>query len=381
MLTRLVLTLPHDRIEFEPGIPAERARQEAEVVAGRAGERQHFAFSSRGTDQHRPRVVLDDRFAVCGFDLGRVDGGDGRFGRHRDHLLNRRSIGRGRERARFEQTSVGQNAQLKRRPAVAAADGRDAQIDRRLIDARIARRESLDFAIGRTVGRPDADREHRSAGDVCVGAPCGRAVRNQHDARHAPAAVALADAVDRFGQVAPPGAGPQVARLRGGPGIPDRVHLGGERSGQRRREVALEDLGGARQPGGAVRIRNPHAARHVHEHGHDEIAIGHGRQQDDRAAQKHDDQRERERAQRRQGPTLRTGKRDQRPAVRPERDRGHRDRRQARRPPGDWSCEVHQKEFGIRNLELGMRARGTNSKFLIPNSKLLIPVFSGRRAT
>ena len=138
VLARVVLPLPHDRVDLETGVGGERAREETVLVAGRALQREHAAPAPRRADQHAARVVLDHRLAGLRGQLGGVDRGVQRIGRHGERLIHRSSVRSWRDRTTLDEAAVRQHAEIERRTTEAVRHGRYPEIDRGLVETRIS---------------------------------------------------------------------------------------------------------------------------------------------------------------------------------------------------------------------------------------------------
>ncbi len=189
--------------------------------------------------------------------------------------------------------------------AEAVARGRHAEIDRRIGQQRLARRQVDDLAIARRRRIADADGEHRHVQRLATSPPpaprCRRhptARRRRPDAgRDSDRPAPRAHRSDRCAARRRPAASTSP-RATASPNVRSSVRKLGA-------ELLLRDRaprGGAldpRVPRAAPAIGESHAARHVDEDGDDAVARACGLHVDAPAAAGHDDEQdERDRAQR-----------------------------------------------------------------------------------
>ena len=158
-----ILALPHHRIDLEAGVGRPRAPHERVLEPRRSLDDEQPALSSGRADEHAARVVLGDRLAVAGRDLHGIHRRPLRVGEDGEALLDGRTVRGRRDAAALEQTAVGHQAQFKRRASESAARRRHLQVHRRPIQPLISRRDPEHFAVAQSVGRADADCEHRPA--------------------------------------------------------------------------------------------------------------------------------------------------------------------------------------------------------------------------
>ncbi len=155
---------------------------------------------------------------------------------------------------------------MKRRASEAGAEGRDVQVDGRLIELGIAGRDAQHFAISQSVW-PRPTCHARSARPARVSS-----VRHHDDARDPLAAIPLAHGGDRAGQIRAARIRAEVIDRRWRKAVADRVQRGREVRGQRGQQLVLEERGRARDARLAVGVVDAHAARDVDEHGDDGVA-------------------------------------------------------------------------------------------------------------
>ena len=142
-----VLSLAHDRIDFERGIARQRALEKRVLEAGRAFDDQHAAPPALRRHEHAAHVVLGDELAAVDGNLDRVDrrrSGDG-------DTVNTSCTGAPSAAGVTRRVSIGRPFSLSRssigavpKPWLVTAD---AEIDRRIGQQRLAGRQIDDLAI------------------------------------------------------------------------------------------------------------------------------------------------------------------------------------------------------------------------------------------
>ncbi len=344
-----VPALPNDGIDLEPRVGRPGPPDERVLEPGRALDDQQAALAAGRAHHHAACVVLGDGLSVRGGDFHGVHGRLPRVGKHGEPLLDRRPVGGRNHAAAFEQFPAGQDAQLKGIAPEPAADRRHLQVDGRVLEALLPRRDPEDFAIAQPAGGSDADREHGPGRDGVAGASGRRrrsgvaAVRQHDDAGHPLAAEAFADRRQPAGQVALVRARRQRVDRRRLDGVADGEQLRAELLRQQGQQVEAQQRGRARDPGVAVGIRHAHAARDVDEHGHDLIAIA-GRRPQRNGTEQHEQQRdERGGAEPDEHGALRLRERRERAAVRGEHGGRQGKRGEHRQPPGRERREMHRE--------------------------------------
>ena len=214
------------------------------------------------------------------------------IGRHREELVDRRSISRRHDAPGVEELAVAEDAKRERRPSEPGADGADVEVDGRLVESWIAGHDAEHFAIVWPVRRADADREHGWAtfhgtrptrptyphGPTC---PSVATVRQDDDPRNPLAAIPLAHGGQGARQIRPACVSGEPIDLNRRQAVADAVQLRDEARRQRRQQVRFEQRDRPRQPRLAVRVGEPHAARHVDQHRHDRVTGSRRRQHRD----------------------------------------------------------------------------------------------------
>jgi hypothetical protein len=263
VLAVAVLALPRHRVDLEAGIERERALREAVLEPRRALDHQHAPLPAGRIHEHAARVVLDDRLRFVRGNLGGVHRWRREIRRHDERRVHGRAVRGWNDPARIDDAAVGEEAELKRRAAESRADRRHVQIDRRVIELRIPGGHAEDLAVARAVGRPDADREDRRSarGGVGAGGPARvPAVGQDHNPRDTLTSVALANRVQRRGELGPPCIRGQSIWHRGAEAVADRIELCLEFALQRGEKLPVQQRSGARDARLAPAVGQPHAA-------------------------------------------------------------------------------------------------------------------------
>ena len=123
--------------------------------------------------------------------------------------------------------------------------------------------------------------------------------------------------------------------------FPNGEKLRPELTRECRQQIVFEERRGACDPRLTVCVGDSHAARHIHEDGHDGVARAGGRQDGDRPEDEQDERTQYERPQRNQRPALQGRQRNQRPAVLKKREHRNDDGQQHGQPPGQRIGEMH----------------------------------------
>ncbi len=212
------------------------------------------------------------------------------------------------------------------------AHGRHRQVDTRIVEDRIGRRDAEDLAILTRRWSADADTENwrgRCGGAL---APAARvpAIGHEHDAGDGPALILVAQATERTLDVAAARRGGERGRRDGRDAFAEAENFDVKLLSEHRHET-LGDLARAIDaPAAAGRIFDAHATRGVDEDGNDDAARIVGRIAHDRPHQEHGQRHERHEAQRHERPA--PPRRQRPPAVCQPRDESAEQRRRGRAP-------------------------------------------------
>ena len=269
LLAEVVHPLADHGVQHEPGIGLPDPLEEGVLVRRRSLYQQHAARARRRGQQHPADVVAEDELAGNGRHLDRVERRRLRIRPHAEDDARRRAGAGRRDVAPVEQPAVPQQPYLERLAAQIVTGDRRRQVDDGLRGGRMAggQRHHLPIATGLRGADPDREEARTGVGRHARRGPRAGlpAVGDDDHAGHRPSREARRDALEGAGEVGPlrVGLGPLERGLEQAVAEPEQLDVGAR--GQLRQQAVAHQRDRPRQPRGAGRVRDGHAARMVHQ--------------------------------------------------------------------------------------------------------------------